>query len=226
MFCHNCGHKNPEGVNFCSSCGNPLLTEGDDGDQTRRHVEQERAEVADERDGDKGVGQPSVSVRRENAEFVPKIVLVQGRRVRGCGAQIDHGREDAEDDRDKHQEPDCAMRGERLAVQQAELSGDFLVAAHGISHARAGVHAGEGGANQGEKDRASLYQHEGLAGRITAKQRSADQKHHVAERRAGSAGIGHGVTTIQEIVGCEILEKVTNRALNRQGQQDNYSVPR
>jgi hypothetical protein len=30
VFCHNCGHKNPEGVNFCSSCGNPLLTEGDD----------------------------------------------------------------------------------------------------------------------------------------------------------------------------------------------------
>lgn len=24
MFCTNCGHKNPEGANFCSSCGNPL----------------------------------------------------------------------------------------------------------------------------------------------------------------------------------------------------------
>lgn len=21
MFCHNCGHRNPPGVNFCSSCG-------------------------------------------------------------------------------------------------------------------------------------------------------------------------------------------------------------
>jgi pSer/pThr/pTyr-binding forkhead associated (FHA) protein len=30
VFCNNCGHKNPEGVNFCSSCGNPLLTEGND----------------------------------------------------------------------------------------------------------------------------------------------------------------------------------------------------
>jgi pSer/pThr/pTyr-binding forkhead associated (FHA) protein len=29
VFCNNCGHKNPEGVNFCSSCGNPLLEEGD-----------------------------------------------------------------------------------------------------------------------------------------------------------------------------------------------------
>ncbi|MDQ3958511.1 MAG: zinc-ribbon and FHA domain-containing protein [Actinomycetota bacterium] len=24
MFCTNCGHKNPEGSNFCSSCGEPL----------------------------------------------------------------------------------------------------------------------------------------------------------------------------------------------------------
>jgi hypothetical protein len=30
VFCHNCGHRNPEGVNFCSSCGNALLADGDD----------------------------------------------------------------------------------------------------------------------------------------------------------------------------------------------------
>ena len=30
VFCTNCGHRNPEGVNFCSSCGNPLLLDGDD----------------------------------------------------------------------------------------------------------------------------------------------------------------------------------------------------
>ena len=24
MFCNNCGHKNPEGANFCSSCGSAL----------------------------------------------------------------------------------------------------------------------------------------------------------------------------------------------------------
>jgi pSer/pThr/pTyr-binding forkhead associated (FHA) protein len=29
VFCHNCGHRNPEGVNFCSSCGNALITDGD-----------------------------------------------------------------------------------------------------------------------------------------------------------------------------------------------------
>src|SRR3990170_5945619 len=24
MYCTNCGHRNPEGSNFCSSCGTPL----------------------------------------------------------------------------------------------------------------------------------------------------------------------------------------------------------
>jgi pSer/pThr/pTyr-binding forkhead associated (FHA) protein len=24
MYCHNCGHKNPDGANFCSSCGAAL----------------------------------------------------------------------------------------------------------------------------------------------------------------------------------------------------------
>jgi hypothetical protein len=24
MYCTNCGHRNPEGANFCSSCGHPL----------------------------------------------------------------------------------------------------------------------------------------------------------------------------------------------------------
>lgn len=27
MFCTNCGHRNPEGSNFCSSCGQPLQDE-------------------------------------------------------------------------------------------------------------------------------------------------------------------------------------------------------
>ena len=27
VYCHNCGHRNPDGVNFCSSCGNALPSE-------------------------------------------------------------------------------------------------------------------------------------------------------------------------------------------------------
>jgi pSer/pThr/pTyr-binding forkhead associated (FHA) protein len=34
MYCTNCGHKNPEGSNFCSSCGHPLSGDGGTGDTT------------------------------------------------------------------------------------------------------------------------------------------------------------------------------------------------
>lgn len=30
VFCNQCGHRNPLGANFCSSCGNPLERELDD----------------------------------------------------------------------------------------------------------------------------------------------------------------------------------------------------
>ncbi len=30
VFCHQCGHQNPEGVNFCSSCGASLVTSAHD----------------------------------------------------------------------------------------------------------------------------------------------------------------------------------------------------
>ena len=29
VFCHNCGHRNPAGVNFCSSCGAALAPSAD-----------------------------------------------------------------------------------------------------------------------------------------------------------------------------------------------------
>jgi hypothetical protein len=44
VFCHNCGHRNPDGVNFCSSCGSALLADGDDATITLH--------ATDEADGD------------------------------------------------------------------------------------------------------------------------------------------------------------------------------
>jgi pSer/pThr/pTyr-binding forkhead associated (FHA) protein len=39
VFCNNCGHKNPEGVNFCSSCGSALAGPGDDATVTMHPAE-------------------------------------------------------------------------------------------------------------------------------------------------------------------------------------------
>jgi FHA domain/zinc-ribbon domain len=47
VFCNNCGHRNPEGVNFCSSCGNPLPTEGEDATITL-HPSEEHGENSEE----------------------------------------------------------------------------------------------------------------------------------------------------------------------------------
>jgi pSer/pThr/pTyr-binding forkhead associated (FHA) protein len=47
VFCQNCGHRNPEGVNFCSSCGNALLTDGNDATVTLHPVD-DHGELSDE----------------------------------------------------------------------------------------------------------------------------------------------------------------------------------
>jgi pSer/pThr/pTyr-binding forkhead associated (FHA) protein len=43
VFCNNCGHRNPEGANFCSSCGAPLDVRGDDHTVTLNPTEGENA---------------------------------------------------------------------------------------------------------------------------------------------------------------------------------------
>jgi pSer/pThr/pTyr-binding forkhead associated (FHA) protein len=53
VFCHNCGHRNPEGVNFCSSCGASMVTSAADTSVGVSPVD----DVADAGDPSAGVGQ-------------------------------------------------------------------------------------------------------------------------------------------------------------------------
>jgi hypothetical protein len=61
MFCTNCGHRNPEGSNFCASCGHPLTETGSDATVTFQAGELEHeldAEVhisPEELEGGRGV---------------------------------------------------------------------------------------------------------------------------------------------------------------------------
>ena len=64
---------------------------------------------------------------------------------------------------------------------------NFLVAAHRVGHARAGVDAAQGGADQREEDRERLDQHEGLA--VAAQHHVADDHHHVADWRSRTLGV-------------------------------------
>ena len=47
VYCHNCGHRNPEGVNFCSSCGAALPTGTDETTISLQPVD-DHGETADE----------------------------------------------------------------------------------------------------------------------------------------------------------------------------------
>jgi pSer/pThr/pTyr-binding forkhead associated (FHA) protein len=47
VFCHNCGHRNPSGVNFCSSCGTAVAGESSDATVTLQPVD-DHGEIADE----------------------------------------------------------------------------------------------------------------------------------------------------------------------------------
>ena len=62
MYCTNCGHKNPEGSNFCASCGAPLV-DGEGHDTTitfapaelESDLEEEIHVSPDELEGGRGV---------------------------------------------------------------------------------------------------------------------------------------------------------------------------
>ena len=47
VYCHNCGHRNPEGVNFCSSCGNALPVKADESTVSLQPVD-DHGETGDE----------------------------------------------------------------------------------------------------------------------------------------------------------------------------------
>jgi pSer/pThr/pTyr-binding forkhead associated (FHA) protein len=47
VFCNNCGHQNPTGANFCSSCGSVLITPGADTTVTLHPIDPQ-GEVGDE----------------------------------------------------------------------------------------------------------------------------------------------------------------------------------
>ncbi len=74
-----------------------------------------------------------------------------------------------------------ARRGDkRPGMQHAEVLGSFIVLAHCVGHAGAGVHAAERGADQREEHRDRFSQHEVLAMPL-AEQSIADDDHHVAD---------------------------------------------
>ena len=152
----------------------------------------------------------------EYAEAVPEVVLVQGRRavawppmytvtvmmpmMTEITARVQ-----------------IALWGDIvLPCKQTEMGGHFLIAAHGVGDAGAGIETGERCTDQRQEHREGLDQHERLACSIAAEQPCADDDHHVADRRAGSTRHSDGVAVMQHVVGGEILDQVADRSLDHQ----------
>ena len=68
VYCHNCGHRNPDGVNFCSSCGAALPSERTETTVAFQPVD-DRGESADEN--------PAVT-RVEVPHGTPALVVKRG----------------------------------------------------------------------------------------------------------------------------------------------------
>ena len=101
----------------------------------------------------------------------------------------------ADDRRDDRQRPDGAVGAEVFVVEHAEVFRHFLVLAHGVGHAGAGIDAGERRADQGQEHGDGLDQHERSPVAL-AEQRVADHDHHVADGRRRAGGALHGVAAI------------------------------
>ena len=107
------------------------------------------------------------------------------------------------------------MGREVLRVQHAEVLRHFLIFAHGVGHARPGVHAGERRSDDRQEHREGLDEHEDppVSG---AEQRRADHDHHVADRRRRGGGIRHTIPAVEEVICREVLKQVADQALDQQ----------
>jgi FHA domain len=85
VYCHNCGHRNPEGGNFCSSCGAPMPVEGTETTVTLQPVD-DHGESVDEEQAVTLVEVPvgtGVLVVRRGPTLGSRYLLVTG--VTGVG---------------------------------------------------------------------------------------------------------------------------------------------
>ncbi len=105
------------------------------------------------------------------------------------------------------------------AVHETEVRGKFFVASHDVSHPRTDIDARQRSPNQREEDGGSLHEHEGFTRGRAAKQPGTGNEHHVTPRRARRPGVGDRIAAVEHTPRSEILEELTDYALNNQGQQ-------
>src|SRR5271165_3592949 len=118
-----------------------VFLEGHDRDNASHHVEQERPEVAGQRDNQQALRNVGRGIMRENTEAIPNVVGQTFDRVVGhrcSAAEIEHYPEDADYYRNDGERPNRHVRSEVLAVELSQVTGNFVVTAHRVSDTRSG----------------------------------------------------------------------------------------
>src|SRR5580704_2243028 len=110
-----------------------VFLECHDRDNAGHHVEQERPEVACQRDNEQALRNVGRGIMRENTEAIPNVVREIFNRVvaHRCGAaEVEHYPEDADDYRNDGERPNRDMRREVLAVEFSQIASNLVVATH------------------------------------------------------------------------------------------------
>ena len=194
------------------------LVVGHDAQEATERVENEGAEVGGESDSEQRVGQRGQLIVGEIAPVGKDAVWQRGDgRIGGRAgiAEDQRNGDDADDGGDGGQCPDGFAGAERFGVEDAEVLGSLVVLAHGVGDAGAGVHAAERGADERQEDGEGFGEHE-VPSIAVAEESVADDDHHVADRRGGTGGAGHGIAGVEEVVGREIFNEVAHQALNQE----------
>src|SRR5208337_4956982 len=104
-------------------------------------------------------------------------------------------------------------------MKHTKMRWHFLVASHCKGNANSSVDACKGRTNQREKHGDSLDKHEPPSRLRTSEDPRTNNLHHIADWCGRSAGGCGRVPTVEEKVRSKILEEVTERTLNYQGQE-------
>ena len=138
------------------------------------------------------------------------------RRIRGSApvAEVHHNRDAPNYRRNGGQRPYGTMRGRVSSVQHSHGIRQLLVFPHGVSHTRTGIDTRERGADQRQKYRRRLRQHEDPAS-SGPEQRIPHQNHQIPNGRGRARSIRQRVSIIKNVVRREIFKQIAETSLNQ-----------
>ena len=196
-----------------------MLAERNNRDDAGHHVEQERSKVAGQRDNKQALRDGGTGIVRPDAEAIPKILreTLDGVTGERCSTtEVGNYSENPDYRRDARKRPNSPVRSQVLGMEHAQITSELVIATHRISDAGPSVDTGQRRSNERQKHGDGLDKHEPPSGLGTSENPGPDNLHHIPNRGRRRGRSYRRVAAIEEVVGSEIFEQVTERALNHE----------